>query len=203
MEYKLNRDEVFIGDKRDLFYAIYSRLDGAAAKQVESYFTIGGIDRNYDPVAFIAFLKDLYLDLNRPVRAARELYNIRQKPDERFTTFFTRFERTLADAGGALWQDGAKLVLLQGAINERLDRELIPVAMPTHFQDWVQRASEVAAKIEIHNARSYPTRYQGTTTSKPRASKDDDGDIKMTGVNATTSTGSNTGLGAGSKQRAR
>lgn len=188
MEHKLRRDTAFIGTEEDKFFAIYERLEGTAQRTADPYFRAGGPQGDYNPTAFLDFLSSHYDDPNRPRRAAQELRAYRQKGTQPFTSFFSVWERLLAEAGGAIWPDEAKLVILEGAINYQLAQALVPVTMPHDYQGWVRKAMEVSAKLDgLSNHRAAPAR--GPTVRPPATPtrgavnvQDSDGDTPMAGV---------------------
>jgi hypothetical protein len=181
MEHKLNRDAPFIGDGADQFYAIWERLEGTAQRTMEPYFVAGGTLGDRSPRLFLETISSHFLDQNRGRRAGQELRQLRQGADQRFVNFYAQFERLMAEAGGSSWPDNAKLHLIEGAINTRLQRALVARDAAPDYQTWVSTAMLVSARLEALDKR----RGSGAppaTTLVPKT-QDGDGDTPMTGVN--------------------
>lgn len=188
MLHKLKRDTIFVGNAADKFYAIFENLEGDARKLAEPYYTTGGPNGAQNPDKFMEYLASHYKDQNTKKRAAQELLDVKQGPRQRFSPFFSEWERVLAEAGGTLWPDEAKLTILEGAINLRLQGALVSVEMPTDYHKWIKEALSVSGRIEGYHQRRnglFPAHSQGSQNqpSKP-PKKDKDGDTPMTGVNA-------------------
>ena len=189
MQHKLNRDAGFIGGPEDQFYAIWERLEGTAQKTVEPFFIAGGIANTRNPADFFLVLRNHFLDVNRSKLAGQELRQLKQSPNQKFTTFYATFERTLAEAGGALWPDKAKLTLLEGAVNYKLQKALVTRDVPETYNDWVSMAMTVSTRLDNleRNATGYTGGNRKGAADSDDKQVDQEGDTQMTGVHASSS----------------
>ncbi len=84
---------------------------------------------------FLSYLESCYGDPNTSARAAIRLREITQKDNESFATFLPKFEREMADAGGAGWPDVVQINYLEAALNKKMAAQLIPMTqLPTTYR---------------------------------------------------------------------
>jgi hypothetical protein len=196
---KLEIDADIIGGPREMWYAVNSCLGDAPKDAVSTYYA-SGATIEYPVRGFILYLEAIFGDPNRAERAARKLRTMRQGEFQNFATFFPKFEQTLSEAGGASWPPDAKLALLEGTLNERLRMALVSVDLPKDYNPWVNKVYEVSGRLEAVNANR-PRSALATRSAAPRgrgAATDHEGDTRMTGVAAATSS-----KGTARQQRAK
>ncbi|GKT51844.1 uncharacterized protein ColSpa_12025 [Colletotrichum spaethianum] len=184
MRDEIEYDRAFYQSGAEVWYLINSCLDVNPQQVVATFYALGGAGGRRDPSDFMAYLDRTYKDPNIQPRAASLIHTMRQKDNESLMTFLPKFERTLADAGGAAWPDAVQINLLEQSLSPRLRDYLITVSLPDTYPEWLSRVQEVAWKLE--RTQTGPrSRHEKAPT--PRW--DADGDIKMTGavkVRATT-----------------
>lgn len=179
MRDKLLLDQHLYPTAYEQWYLIGRCLEAGPKRVVETYYAQGGNGGRRDPHDLMDYLDSVYKDVNAAARAANALRTLRQRDSDTFAYFLTRFEQTIAQAGGTSWADSAKITFLEGALNEPLRRALVAVALPDEFGPWVRRVQEVAGRLEaLKSGRraELPARRQGS-------GRDNDGDVAMTGVN--------------------
>lgn len=179
MRDKLALDRHLFPSAHERWYLIGSCLEAGPKRVAETFYAQGGYNGERNPEDLMKYLDSIYEDVTATSRAANALRTLRQKDTDSFAYFLTRFEQTIAKAGGGGWDDAVKIVFLEGALNEQLRRALVTVQLPTGFSDWVQRVQEVAGRLEgLRSGRrsELPARRHGNT-------RDNDGDVPMTGMN--------------------
>lgn len=70
-----------------------------------AFFTRGGPDGNFDRDQFLAYMMACYVDPNIEQRALSKPKSMTQGERESFASFLPKFEKELADSGGADWSD--------------------------------------------------------------------------------------------------
>ena len=165
---------------------------------VATYYKKGGPDENRDPVAFMQYLDQCYADTNEQSRSANTLRTLRQHDDQSLASFLPRFEKILAQAGGAAWPDSAKITFLDGALSQRLRSNLVAAVLPDEYHGWVSRVQEIAGRLEgLDKAQ----RSSGNRGWKSKKSNDNDGDIAMGGMNKVGNKQRGGGGSGGGRQR--
>lgn len=183
MRDKIALDAHFFSSDYEIWYLIYSCLDSQPQQVVATFYQAGGPGGRREPAAFLQYLDRTYADQNEQARAAATLRELRQRDDQPLTQFLPRFEKTIAQAGGELWPDSAKITFLEGALNQQLRRSLVSVALPSSYTEWLARVQEVAGRLEGLAPSSRRPRDSRVPKAEPLARRDIDGDTRMTGVN--------------------
>ncbi|KJZ69190.1 hypothetical protein HIM_11423 [Hirsutella minnesotensis 3608] len=181
MRNKLRVDGRVIGSKADQFAYIYARLGGAPQQMTIAYVEAGGRGGDSDPDQYLQYLEECYGDPNARTRALENLRSLRQGDKESFAALLPRFEKELADSGGATWPEEVKISYLEGALRQDL-RLATVYAAPTRttYAEWVQALQSLSSGLECVGRRDALRSGGGNCDSRGR---DSDGDTKMTGVN--------------------
>jgi len=179
IEYKIRRDEAFIGDDQAKFHFIWSCLSTNVQSVVKSYYASGGVSGNWDPLNFLAYLEFCYKDAHAMERAQVLLDSIEQGKREPFAAFFVRFNTLLAEAGGAHWDGEQKLHRLRRALTGAmktvaLNRGVSRTSWETAIDDY----HRIAVDIETASLEALHRTGPGSQSS-PR---DADGDTPMTTI---------------------
>ena len=158
MESKLRVDGPAIGGPADRFAYIYSRLDQTPQGMAAAYFEKGGADGCHDPSQFMEYLASCYGDPNIKQRALSRLETMRQGDRETFAAFLPKFERELADSGGANWEDSVRINALKRVINQELRAHLVgQLNLPTTYPGYVNALQNLGANLDEHH---FQTRRQ-------------------------------------------
>ncbi len=186
MKNKLRVDGCVIGSRADQFAYIYARLGGAPQQMTIAYVEAGGRGGDSNPDQYLQYLEECYGDPNAKTRALDNLRSLRQRENESFAALLPRFEKELADSGGAEWPEEVKISYLEGALNHKL-RLATVYAEPTRstYVEWVHSLQRLSSSLDCVERRN-PT-SKGVGNRKARSS-DSDGDTKMGGVNRTSQT---------------
>ncbi len=184
MKNKLRVDGKVIGDGTDQFAYIYARLGGAPQQMTIAYVEAGGKGGNSDPEQYLRYLEECYGDPNAKARALDKLRSLRQKDNESFATLIPRFEKELADSGGAAWPEEVKISYLEGALSQEL-RLATVYAAPTRdtYAEWVQSLQRLSSGLECIGKRN--VLHSGGGVQEKRG-RDPDGDTTMADVNHTS-----------------
>ncbi|EXU99358.1 hypothetical protein X797_007494 [Metarhizium robertsii] len=124
MRSKLHVDGPALGGSFDQFVYIYSQLDKTPQAIAAAYLEKGGLDGLSNPVDFLKYMSTCYADPNIEQRALSRLETIRQGPQENFAIFLPKFEKELADSGGASWDNAVKINFLKRVISGELRSHL-------------------------------------------------------------------------------
>jgi len=127
MEGKLRTDGCLLGSPADRFTYIYSRLGDTPQSMAAAFYESGGTDGTCDPTDFLRYLTTTYEDPNAAQHALNNLDSMAQGRTELFTAFYPRFEKQLADAGGATWHAVVQINYLRKALNDEMKDLLVPM----------------------------------------------------------------------------
>lgn len=193
MQNKLFVDGEVIGGHRDQFAYIYSRLERIPQNMTIAYVEKGGSDGFYSPDQYFKYLYACYGDPNAQARAVDRLRTMKQRNEESFATFLPRFEKELADSGGAEWTDSVRINYLEGALNHKLRDRLISISeLPTDYSDYVRTLQMIGSRLdslELSNRQNARRRTGDQSFNRPKASTttdtNDEMDWEPTKVNRT------------------
>ncbi|KAG6179777.1 hypothetical protein E4U36_005352 [Claviceps purpurea] len=116
-------------------------------------------------------------------RARNEVEVIKQKPRERFDEYRMRFEDLLARSDSMDLPDREKIILIQRGLRRDFDRQCAVAGIPKRdYAGAVAKWQTVADGTEDCDLRDKTWGRAAYTTPLQR---DTDGDVQMTGVNAT------------------
>ena len=139
MEYKLEIDGPAIGTDKDRFVCIFSRLEKGAKSMTTTFAQRGGPGGVFNPTAFLTYLTSCYGNPNLKQQALERLADLRQGDKEGFSAFLPRFEKELADSGGADWPDVVQISYLRRSVNAGLEKLLRGQRdMPTDYPGFVR-----------------------------------------------------------------
>jgi hypothetical protein len=149
MQSKLRVDGAAIGSRADQFAYIFARLDQIPQSMAAAFFERGGTDGRFDPDLFMQYLISCYADPNAEQRALTRLETMRQGPKESFATFLPRFEKELAESGGATWADSVRINTLKRVINQELRTHLAgQLNLPREYPAFVNALQNLGANLE-------------------------------------------------------
>jgi hypothetical protein len=149
MRSKLHVDGPALGGSLDQFVYIYSRLDKTPQAMAAAYFEKGGLDGSSNPEEFLKYLTTCYGDPNIEQRALSRLETMRQGVKENFASFLPKFEKELADSGGASWGDSVKINSLKRVINGELRSHLAgQLNLPTRYPEFVNALQSLGANLD-------------------------------------------------------
>jgi hypothetical protein len=153
MEGKLRADGHVIGSPSNQFAYIYSRLGDLPQATSAAFYERGGADGQRDPAAFMRYLTLTYQDPNIAQEALNKVSGMTQGDRESFAAFLPRFERELADAGGALWTDDVRINYLKKALNEEMtDRLVGNLHLPTNYDGYVRELYQLGTNLSAQRA---------------------------------------------------
>lgn len=149
MKNKLTVDGPSIGTHADQFAYIYSRLEKTPQNMTIVYVEQGGKAGTRNPDDYMEYLNVCYGDPNVQSRAIDRLRRLRQKETESFAVFHPRFEKELADSGGATWSDVVQINYLEGALNNRMrDRLVSCLDVPKEYPGYVKTLQILGSRID-------------------------------------------------------
>jgi hypothetical protein len=149
MQSKLRVDGVAIGSPSDQFAYIYARLDQIPQSMAAAFFERGGPDGRFDPDMFMQYLVSCYADPNAEQRALARLETMRQGSKESFAAFLPKFEKELAESGGATWADSVRINTLKRVINQELRTHLAgQLSLPREYPAFVNALQTLGANLE-------------------------------------------------------
>lgn len=149
MRSKLHVDGPALGGSLDQFVYIYTRLDKTPQAMAAAYFEKGGLDGCSNPEEFLKYLTTCYGDPNIEQRALSRLETMRQGAKENFASFLPKFEKELADSGGANWGDSVRINSLKRVINGELRSHLAgQLNLPTKYPEFVNALQSLGANLD-------------------------------------------------------
>ncbi|KAK4117936.1 hypothetical protein N657DRAFT_540960, partial [Parathielavia appendiculata] len=149
MEGKLRTDGCLLGPPADQFTYIYSRLGVLPQAMAAAFYESGGPGGAHNPVDFLRYLTSTYEDPNLAQHALNNLDEMAQGDKESFAAFYPRFEKELADAGGAAWSDAVRINYLRRTLNKEMKTYLISMLhLPKDYLGFVRELHELGANID-------------------------------------------------------
>ena len=112
-----------------------------------TFYATGGTRGAYEATEFFQYLKNTYGDPAHAGKAARKLRKLKQGSNQYFVSFYPQFDQVLAECGGVNWVPAAKLLLLEGVLNDKLSAALVPVTMLSQYDEWVKAVMNVASRL--------------------------------------------------------
>ena len=185
MEYKIRCDAEFIGDAQAQFHFIWSCLSAPVQSVVKAFYAAGGIQGEWDPQGFLAYLDFCYRDAHAMERAQVLLDGIEQGKREPFAAFFVRFNTVLAEAGGSHWDGEQKLHRLRrGLTGPMKDVALNRGVSRTNWEAAIEDYHRIAVDIETASLEA----QQRGLASSGAGKVDAQGDTAMVTVAAVQTT---------------
>jgi hypothetical protein len=149
MEGKLRTDGCLLGSPSDQFTYIYSRLGDLPQSMAAAYYENGGPGGARNPTEFLRYLTSTYEDPNVARHALDNLDSMAQGRSESFAAFYPRFEKELADAGGAAWADEVRINYLRKALNDEMkDRLVSMLHLPKEYLGFIRELHNLGANID-------------------------------------------------------
>ncbi len=153
MEGKLRTDGCLLGSPTDQFTYIYSRLGDTPQSMAAAFYESGGPGGTRNPSSFLKYLSTTYEDPNVAQHALNNLDSIAQGKAESFAAFYPRFEKQLADAGGATWHAVVQINYLRKALNDEMKDLLVPMLhLPKDYPGFVQELHNLGANVDARRA---------------------------------------------------
>lgn len=114
-----------------------------------TYAETGGPGGLFDPADFLVYLNRCYGDPNLRRSARARLDRLKQGDKESFAAFLPKFEKELADSGGAVWSDDIKIDRLEKTLNAQMTDLLYNKRrMLTDYFGFLQELQELGANLE-------------------------------------------------------
>lgn len=168
--HKLKKDGPAIGSSFDQFMYLFARLDGEASKMVSTTARLLSENQTGSGVAFLDYLNTVFGDPNKKARAQQQLYNLRQKEKEPFSSFLPRFETILATAGWSYYDDDQKISLLKNALSKEIRTALIGRNLPPTWAEFISFILTISSEIAaLQQQFQNPVPFQQTRTNNSGA----------------------------------
>lgn len=165
---KLEVDGYLIGNDRTKFLYVNSRLKGRAAKLVHTFVESTMNTPLATPTNFLSYLDTVFGDTNKQERAGAALRTL-QQGKLTFAQFLPKFERLLADAGGATWPNFVKINYLKGCLNHALlDRMVCVVDAPADYPGYVATLMKVSGQEEALQLSKTRAMYRRAAVASPQ-----------------------------------
>jgi hypothetical protein len=177
MESKLETDGSTIGSERDQFAYVFARLGDNPQAMVSAFYSLHRELGTGTTKEFLQYLSSCYEDPNIAQRALDRLSSMTQGEKEPFASFLPRFEKEMADAGGANWAAAVKISYLKKALNREMRRELKgQLNMPREYGAYVNSLHDLGANLDEFRSfsqhRNVPRSQHGESrTAAPARSK--------------------------------
>lgn len=198
LAYKIERDEAFIGNRRDKWEFVWASLAATAQNVVRSFYELGGTRGDYDPADFLNYLATTFDNPHKKTQALAQLESLRMGTKQTFAQFLTQFEMLLATSGGLGWTDEVKVNYLRTRISLRMRNAQVGSALDfsTYFEAVAsyRRIAQDLESIDLEQRFSSKTSSPQPVTSST--------DTPMTGVNAAATRRVRGGAAATQRQRA-
>jgi hypothetical protein len=137
MNLKLLVDQAAIGRETERMVYVYSRLEGDAAQMTKTFVQIAMSTQKADPTDLLAYMEQALGDPNAKEKANNKLSSMRQGK-EAMAAFLPKYERTLADAGGADWPDDIKIHTLKRMLSKELMEALVVADIPQQYHEFTR-----------------------------------------------------------------
>ena len=144
---KLLHDGEAIGSPTAQFHYVYSRLDNVPKSYVTAF--VRQLEKgDPTPEALLADLDQNYVDRNEAERASSKLRQLRQGPEKPLSRFLPRFNALMSTSEVKDHGDGAKIMMLRDALNDRMSWALIGKSRPTTYRAYKDFVLELSSEIE-------------------------------------------------------
>ena len=132
---KLRIDGEAIGNAEEQFGYLYMHLSTTAQKRMQQWYNLRlKMGTDCTPFAFFERAEGTFGDPNERKNALTLLETTKQRSDESFSDFITRFEEILAQAGGEDWNVDLQVNALEKSLNREIQTLLVsyPLADPSY-----------------------------------------------------------------------
>lgn len=149
------------------FFTIFNKLKGNAVKNVTPWVKQNLASNTATSEGLLKELARLYDDPAQEAKALNNLKTMKQQERESFGNFFTKFEKDLANAGGASLSSQVKIMFLRLALNSRFKNCLPKTKHYGTYEELVidlQNAAATMANEDVLFAR----RDWGQVQSRPQ-----------------------------------
>lgn len=128
---KLRIDGNAIGNEEEKFGYLYMHMSVAAQKRIQQWYNLRlKLGTDCTPAAFFERAEGTFGDPNERKNALTLLEVIKQRKDESFSDFVTRFEELLAQAGGEDWAMDLQVNALEKSLNSEMQSRLVSYPLP-------------------------------------------------------------------------
>lgn len=139
-------------DPMTRFYAVFNKLKDTAAKNVTPWVTRNLQANTATYEGLLEEMERLYGDPASKAKALSNLKVMKQQDRESFANFYPKFERELANAGGASIDDTIKVMFLRSALNSRFRASLPLTKNYSNYDDLVLDLQTASATIANEQA---------------------------------------------------
>jgi hypothetical protein len=146
------------------FWYIHSRLRKKALTQMGSWVTVVQNTDNMTVDGLIRQLKLVYEDPQQKARASNKLGILKQGLRS-FASYLAEFEKTVLDAGGAMWDDTVKRTFLANGLSDELHQAIVATPLPTTYNDYCLLLHSVSQNLEALQNRQKRTKGYRTRES--------------------------------------
>lgn len=132
---KLRIDGKAIGNAEEQFGYLYMHLSTTAQKRIQQWYNLRlKMGTDCTPFAFFERAEGTFGDPNERKNALTLLETIKQKSDESFSDYITKFEEVLAQAGGEDWNMDLQVNALEKSLNKEMQSRLVsyPLVDPSY-----------------------------------------------------------------------
>lgn len=153
---KLNTDGRAIGNDQEKFGYLYMHLQIGAQKRIQQWYNMClKTNTNCNPMAFLERAESTFGDPNERKNARTLLSALKQKNDESFSDFITKFEELLAQAGGEEWPQDVQIDALEDSLNKEMQSCLVSYQLidPTYYT-FRSACLSIDAKLQAMRMRS-------------------------------------------------
>lgn len=170
MDLKLLIDEAAIGNETERMVYVYSRLEGDAAQMTKTFVQLAMNTQTADPANLLAYMEQALGDPNVKEKASNKLSSMRQGR-EAMAAFLPKYERTLAEAGGAHWSDDIKIHTLKRMLSKDIMEALIVADIPQQYHEFTHLVLRTDARLKaLKDLRSGDTERASTRSLATPAS---------------------------------
>ena len=153
---KLSTDGRAIGSDREQFGYLYMHLQVNAQKRIQQWYNMCLKTANdCNPSAFFERAEGTFGDPNEKKNARTLLSATRQRGDETFSDFITRFEELLAQEGGEEWPQDVQIDTLEDSLNKEMQSRLVSYQFADqNYHTFRSACLSIDAKIKAMRMRS-------------------------------------------------
>ena len=167
---KLRIDGRAIGNEEEKFGYLYMHMSVTAQKRIQQWYNLRiKMGTDCTPAAFFERAEGTFGDPNERKNALTLLEVVKQRTDESFSDFVTRFEELLAQAGGEEWAMDLQVNALEKSVNKEMQSRLVSYPLPDPSYNTFRSAClTIDAKLQAMKTWARSTASTASTsTLKP------------------------------------
>jgi hypothetical protein len=152
IEGKIEEDAPAIRSLKAQLQYIFMRLKGAAKTNITTFYKMQLRQDLPNPCQLLKRLELLYGECNCKQKAIQNLHSIRQREDETFISFYSYFEKEIANANVEGWDDDAKISYLYNALSNKMRECLVGLSGrdTNTYAGFAQRCVDVSNDMELY-----------------------------------------------------